>query len=67
MTVQELTSAIPANLYYPCHIHNPKLIEEAARGCVNRVNSNGWSWISREEAIDIFRNACVEYKVRFNL
>lgn len=67
MTVRELTSAIPASLYCPCHTHNPALIEAAAQGCVNRVNSNGWYWITREEAIELFRNACAEYKARFNL
>jgi hypothetical protein len=67
MTVQDLISEIPANLYLPCRDHNPELIEAAAQGCVNRVNSNGWFWIPREEAVDIFRNACVEYKARFNL
>lgn len=67
MTVKELISEIPANLYYPCHIHNPELIEKAAQGCVNRVNSDGWFWIPKEDAIEIFRNACAEYKARFNL
>lgn len=67
MTLQELISQIPASLYYPCHIHNPKLVEEAAKACVNRVNSSGWNWIPREEAISIFTNALIEYKSRFNL
>ena len=67
MTVEKLISAIPASLIQTCHIHNPKMVEDAAKGVVNMANSTGILAITESEAVEMFRNACENYRKKYNL
>lgn len=61
MTVEQLVSQVPHELYAQCMDINPKLTQAAAKGAVNLANNTGWMAISEQEAIDTFISACEEY------
>jgi hypothetical protein len=61
MTVEQLVSRVPQELYAKCMDSNPKLTQAAAKGAVNLANSTGWMAIPEQEAVDTFIAACEEY------
>lgn len=67
MTVEKLIGSIPASLYQACHIHNPQMVEDAAKGVVNMANGTGWFAITESEAVEMLRNACENYREKYNL
>jgi len=61
MTVEELISNVPADLYAKCMGINAEMTTKAAQGMVNLINSTGWLAIPAEDGVREFITACINF------